>query len=126
MDETRAFYQSSLYDFQKAELSAKNAKEMIAFACGTIAKMQALLRDNEQVLEPTQRNIGEFSARANQLHEELMVQSSSLETLKAQHAEEVSLLEEELLRQAQIEAEEVSQQELRTIKYQIKSLARQN
>jgi len=43
----RTSYQNSLNDFQKAELNAKSAEDLIAYAWDTIAKAQILLQDNK-------------------------------------------------------------------------------
>ena len=93
----------------KAELNAKSAKDLIAYARDTIAKTKILLQDNEQILEQEKRKMEELSAKNNQLHQDLTVQSSALEAIQVEYAAEISLTEEQMREKAMAVPEEIRQ-----------------
>jgi len=66
--------------------------------------------------------VEELEATRSQLLEELIVQSSALETLRAQHAAE-ELLTEELREKAMATVEETYQRDIQELSEQIKFLA---
>jgi len=116
-------HQSPLKDFQRVELNTKRTEDLITHARDAIAKAQALLDDNEWVLEQEKRRMEELSDK-NKLDQRLEVESSAVEALQAEYAMEISLTEEEMQAKVMATAEETHQQEIQSLKDQIKSLAR--
>ena len=61
----------------------KNAEGVIASARAVIAKMQALIYDNEQKLMNEKKKMEEFKAAKSRAQQKLNVRSSQLEAVQA-------------------------------------------
>ena len=96
---------------------------MIVSARAAIAKVQALIHDNELKLVNERKNVEELEAAKGQVQQELDVHTLKLEALQAQFAAKKLLSEEELRARALVEIEEARQRDIQCLKDQIKSLA---
>ena len=92
---------------------------MIASAQEVIARVQALLEDNEQILTSEKKKMEELEATRGKVQQELNAETSELETLRAKLATKKLLTEEEL-RKALAEVEETRQRNIQEFKEQIK------
>ena len=97
---------------------------MIVSARATIAKVQALIRDNELKVTNEKKRMEELEAAKSHVQQELDVHTSKLEALQAQFAVKKLLSDEELRAKALTEVEKACQRDIHHLKEQIQSLTR--
>lgn len=79
------FIHNLLDDFQRAEMSVKNAEVLIHRTEDIIAKAKVMICDNEILVELEKKNMEELSAEKAKLDQDFVIQSSELEARRLQY-----------------------------------------
>ena len=98
------------------EFITKSVERAIASARAVIAKVQALIWDNEQKFANENKRAEELEAARDWVQQELNVWFSQLEALQAQLAAKKLLSDKELRVQALAEVEEARRRDIQRLK----------
>ena len=72
LDETKVSYKGLSYDLQKLEFNAKSAEQVMASSQKAIARAQALLKDNKQILATEKKKMEELEAIKDKVNKNSM------------------------------------------------------
>ena len=116
LNDSKASYQNLTDDLQRSEIITKSVESVIASSWVAIAKVQALIQDNEKKLANEKKRANETEAARNRLQQKLNVRSSQLEVLQTQLATKKLLSDEELRVLVLAEVEEAWQRNIQHFK----------
>ena len=122
IDETQSSYQDSVSAFKASELASRSAVMLISTSHEVIQKVQALLRENERILELENKKMEELSVRNTILQNNLNAWHSKLDAILEEYNRKSAVTDEDLKRQAlesvqsaRLEAIEKSREHIRKL-----------
>jgi len=99
-DRTQLAYQDSLAAYHVSETAAQAADSMIAHSREVIMKAQALLEENERILDLEKKKMEEISVQNHSLFDDLGALHSEIDSAIVEYNRQLAITKEEMQRRA--------------------------
>ena len=123
IDETQSSYQDSVSDYKVSELASQSAARLISSSHEVIRNAQALLRDNERILDIENKKMEALSAQNTLLRTKLEGWHSQLDVIKAEYSQRSTITEDDLKKQAVEAAQSARLSAIATSQEKLRKLA---